>query len=184
VVCPDLQCLLRADARPDAPLFLTENRTVQLQLAAPERLGTERVMPEDALSFCVHLLHVRVCFLIERLPSLLGLDGGIGPNAFRDGEERALTLQSQLLHCACGRLLSILPTGSALRRVSVHRCRRLERRFRMSRGEPQPPAMAPTTRNGSAAAMTSAGRRVCGGSCERSCSHAKNRTKGRRRCVT
>ena len=47
-----------------------------------------------------------------------------------------------------------------------------------------PPAMAPTTRKGSAPATTGSGKGVSGGSCERSCSQAKYRTKGRRRLVT
>ena len=46
-----------------------------------------------------------------------------------------------------------------------------------------PPAIAPTTRYGSTPDRTASGRGVSGGSCERSCSHAKNLTKGRRRWV-
>lgn len=48
----------------------------------------------------------------------------------------------------------------------------------------QPPAMAPTTSRGSAPFTTASGRGASGGSWDRSCSQAKNRTKGRRRCVT
>jgi beta-N-acetylhexosaminidase len=47
-----------------------------------------------------------------------------------------------------------------------------------------PPAMAPTTRNGSLPVATAAGRGASGGSCDRSCSQAKNRTNGRRCAVT
>src|SRR5690349_8045533 len=44
----------------------------------------------------------------------------------------------------------------------------------------QPPAMAPTTRYGSAPLATASGRSASGGSCVRSCSQAKKRRKGRR----
>src|SRR5712692_4315820 len=47
----------------------------------------------------------------------------------------------------------------------------------------QPPAMAPTIRNGSAPVATEAGSGASGGSCDRSCSQAKNRTNARRRWV-
>ena len=47
-----------------------------------------------------------------------------------------------------------------------------------------PPAMAPTTRKGSAPATTASGNAVSGASWEKSCSQAKYRTKGRRRLVT
>lgn len=44
-----------------------------------------------------------------------------------------------------------------------------------------PPAMAPTTMNGSAPVATGSGSGASGGSWDRSCSQAKNRTNGRRR---
>ena len=47
-----------------------------------------------------------------------------------------------------------------------------------------PPAIAPTTRNGSAPAATASGSGVSGGSCEKSCSQAKKRTNGRRLSVS
>ena len=47
-----------------------------------------------------------------------------------------------------------------------------------------PPAMAPTTRNGSAPVATASGSGASGGSWDRSSSQAKNRTNGRRCCVT
>ena len=49
---------------------------------------------------------------------------------------------------------------------------------------PQPPAIAPTTTKGSAPRTTASGSGTSGDSCERSSSHAKNRTNARRRCVT
>ncbi len=48
----------------------------------------------------------------------------------------------------------------------------------------QPPAMAPTTRNGSAPFATASGSGASGGSCDRSSAQAKNRMKGRRCNVT
>jgi len=48
---------------------------------------------------------------------------------------------------------------------------------------PQPPAMAPTTSRGSTPFATGSGSGASGGSWERSCSQAKNRTNGRRRWV-
>lgn len=48
----------------------------------------------------------------------------------------------------------------------------------------QPPAIAPTIRNGSTPVATASGRGVSGGSCERSRPQAKKRMKGRRCCVT
>jgi hypothetical protein len=47
----------------------------------------------------------------------------------------------------------------------------------------QPPAMAPTTRNGSVPVRTASGNFVSGGSSERSSPHAKNLMNGRRRKV-
>lgn len=47
----------------------------------------------------------------------------------------------------------------------------------------QPPAIAPTTKNGSAPFITRSGRGVSDGACERSSSQAKKRTKARRFCV-
>ena len=44
----------------------------------------------------------------------------------------------------------------------------------------QPPAIAPTTRNGSVPFTTASGNGVSGGSSDRSSLHAKNRTNGRR----
>ena len=49
---------------------------------------------------------------------------------------------------------------------------------------PRPPAMAPTIRNGSAPDATASGSGASGGSWDRSSSQAKNRTNGRRCCVT
>ena len=43
-----------------------------------------------------------------------------------------------------------------------------------------PPAIAPTINSGSAPVATGSGRRVSGRSCDRSRSHAKNRTNDRR----
>ena len=43
-----------------------------------------------------------------------------------------------------------------------------------------PPAIAPTIRNGSAPVATGSGNGASGASCDRSCSHAKNRTNARR----
>ena len=48
----------------------------------------------------------------------------------------------------------------------------------------QPPAIAPTTRNGSAPVATASGNGASGGSCETSSAQAKNLTNGRRRRVT
>ena len=48
----------------------------------------------------------------------------------------------------------------------------------------QPPAIAPTTKRGSAPLATGSGSGASGGSWDRSCPHAKNLTNGRRRCVT
>jgi hypothetical protein len=47
-----------------------------------------------------------------------------------------------------------------------------------------PPAMAPTTRNGSLPFTTASGSGASGDSCDKSSSQAKNRTNGRRCCVT
>jgi hypothetical protein len=50
--------------------------------------------------------------------------------------------------------------------------------------QPYPPAMAPTTRRGSAPDSTASGRGASGGSWLRSSSQAKNRKSGRRSWVT
>ena len=75
--------------------------------------------------------------------------------------------------------------GAALpRRPPARRRGRLRRRhLRAVGGLVYPPAMAPTIRYGSTPATTGSGRGVSGGSCDRSCSQAKNRMYGRRRCV-
>src|SRR5207245_1059791 len=70
--------------------------------------------------------------------------------------------------------------------LAIRQCRGHQDSFESLRSfKPRyPPAMAPTIQNGSAPDATASGSRASGGSRDRSSLHAKNRSIGRRSCVT
>src|ERR1700733_13062307 len=70
----------------------------------------------------------------------------------------------------------LTPRDRALRPTEPPRYRIQTTRVPMRSMIADPPAIAPTMKNGSLPAATAAGSGASGGSCDRSCSQAKNRT--------